>query len=403
MLQALRSSQGAGRPLVVWAALGLGVLALHLALLARWMGGGVLALGQAGPVPVRPLVRPSVQLLARQDFKPLPAAAGDANAALPAPPAATSRLPPAVRRTVLGPSGPMPGLATAPLPQAILDRPGPLAHPDAAAIAAAPAAPAAPEGEAEAAPGDDAAGPVAALSPLRGDPPPLYPAQPPAAATLRYALHYFGRSGQALLHWRPAGAAYSLQLQGLPAAPADSPGAPPMLPGRAGPRAAGRPLIEQASQGQLDAHGLAPDRFTDSRGGRGRRAANFRRDLGQIEFSGPATRLPAWPGAQDRLSWWVQLPAIVAAAASVPAEVRLFVVDARGGGELLRFEFLGWVAAPDAPGPATLQHWQHQPAQPEGQRMELWLDPAQGHWPVLLRLSSLRSGQRFELRLLGID
>ena len=196
-----------------------------------------------------------------------------------------------------------------------------------------------------------------------------------------------------------AGAAYSLQLQGLPVPLADGPVAP-RLPGRPDGH---RPLIEQASQGQLDPNGLAPDRFTDRRGGRGQRAANFRRELGRIEFSGPSTVQPAWPGAQDRLSWWVQLPAIVAAAASVPAQVRLFVVDARGRGELWRFDYLGLAAGPAGSGRVAVQHWQHEPAQAESQRVELWLDPAQGHWPVQLRLTSLRTGERFELQLLAIE
>ena len=83
------------------------------------------------------------------------------------------------------------------------------------------------------------------------------------------------------------------------------------------------------------------------------------------------------------------------------------------GGELWRFDHLGLeqmgldhlgqVAGPIGTGLAAVQHWRHEPAQAEGQRVELWLDPAQGHWPVRLRLTSLRTGERFELQLLAIE
>ena len=239
-----------------------------------------------------------------------------------------------------------------------------------------------------------------------GLPPPLYPVRLPAPAQLRYALHYFGRAGEALLDWRPSDTGYSLHLHGLPAAP----------PARGG-AGAGKPLIEQTSQGRLDSHGLAPERFTDRRRGRAQRAANFNRSQGRIEFSVPAPALPDWPGAQDRLSWWVQLPAIVAAAdaaavvaadaavgtaaarpAAALSEVTLFVVDARGRGEHWRFQPVG-----RSPVRGAVQHWRHEPENPEGQRVELWLDPTQGHWPVQLRLTLLRSGDRLELRLLTIN
>ena len=402
MLQVLRTPAAAWRPL---AAVVLGVLALHAALILGWPGRVAPPLGLAAPG----LLRPVLQLLPRDDARLAPSPAGDARPRQPDAPAVPDVLISAgavvlARRQDGTPSLHVPRSPTAPADARVL--PGaapppldgvPLASPEAGAGTAAAV-------DEAADPAD--AGSIAAVA--SGEPPPLYAARPPAAATLRYALHYYGRSGEAVLSWRPSGATYVLQLQGLPQTLAAGPAAPqpPGLLGPAGPagrRSPWRPLIEQASQGQLDANGLAPDRFTDRRRGRGQRAANFRRELGRIEFSGPSTVQPAWPGAQDRLSWWVQLPAIVAAAAAVPAEIRLFVVDARGRGDLWRFDHLGLAAGPASMGQAALQHWRHEPAQPEGQRMELWLDPAQGHWPVQLRLTSLRTGERFELQLLAID
>ena len=401
MLQALRTPASAWRPL---AAVVLGVLALHAALILGWSARVAPALGLAAPG----LPRPVLQVLPRQDARRLPSPASDAKPGLPDALAEPDAKIPANAVVAAQRQDRMPGLHAPRSPIVAVDArrlPKPAPPPDQTAVAGPQA------GADSAAAADEAAdradaGSTDALP--SGEPPPLYDARPPPAATLRYALHYYGRSGEAVLSWRPAGASYDLQLQGLPQTLAAGPVAPqPQPPGPANRRPSWRPLIEQSSQGQLDANGLAPDRFTDRRRGRGQRAANFRRELGRIEFSGPSTVLPAWPGAQDRLSWWVQLPAIVAAAASVPAEVRLFVVGVHGQGDLWRFDYLGLADGP-AHGPAGagqagVQHWRHEPAQAEGQRVELWLDPAQNHWPVQLRLTSLRTGARLELQLLAID
>ena len=373
---------------------------MHAALILSWPGPVAPPPGRAAPVSLRL----PVQLLPRDGPSTAPLLVNDPGPGLPSPlPRPDSAMP----QGNAVPVEPQDSAPAAPKALRLATVPGAGDLPP--GLAALPPA-AVPEASAEPGPGDlaganemappaDTGPAVAAAS---GEPPPLYAARPPAAATLRYALHYYGRSGQAVLVWRPSGTSYVLQLQGLRDALGGAT-AEPALPGRADRRQPWRPMIEQASLGQLDANGLAPDRFTDRRGGRGQRAANFRHALGRIEFSGPSVVQPAWPGAQDRLSWWVQLPAIVAAAPSVPARVRLFVVDARGRGELWRFDNLGLVAGPAGPGRAAVQHWQHEPAQPEGQRVELWLDPAQGHWPVQLRLTTLRTGERFELQLLAIE
>jgi len=44
--------------------------------------------------------------------------------------------------------------------------------------------------------------------------------------------------------------------------------------------------------------------------------------------------------------------------------------------------------------------WRREPSRPEGLRVEVWLDPARGHWPVQLRFTAQRSGDVFALRLL---
>ncbi len=222
--------------------------------------------------------------------------------------------------------------------------------------------------------------------PDSAEPPPVYPTRLPAPVQLRYSMQLNGQSGEAVLDWRHDGQRYVLALEA-----------------RSGRL---KPLVEQLSQGGFDAAGLAPERFTDQRRGRGQRAANFRRDIGRIGFSGPQIDYPAWPGAQDRLSWWAQLAAIQAEAAFaqvVPlSAVTLFVVDARGAGDWWRFVSQGDAVLDTALGRVLTQHWRRDPDaadRHDSQRTEVWLDPTRGHWPVLLRTTTLRSGDVFELRL----
>ena len=398
MLQQRRS------PLQAWpalAGLALLVMAAHLLALSGWAG---LAIPPAGlTAQLRP--RTILLLLPRSEARVDPAAPASPDqaqrpaAATPQPASARLARASAATQPNPGPDRVSPVVA-APVATAAHGNSlrGDTSNNAAAAATAAALADAPPGGPEPADPSD-----TPAITPsASGEPPPLYPAQWPAAAVLRYAMHYYGRRGDAVLQWLPGASSYQLQLSGVGQAPdgpsaasADSPAA-----------ARERRLIEQASQGQLDAYGLAPERFTDRRRGRSQRAANFRHALGRIEFSGPPHTHPAWLGAQDSLSWWVQLPAIAAAAAATHTalpEIRLFVVDARGGGETWRFENLGRVVLDGHLGPGPLELWRREPLQPEGQRIELWLDPARQHWPVQLRLSSLRSGGRFELRLLAID
>lgn len=246
---------------------------------------------------------------------------------------------------------------------------------------------AAPEGtaaadDAEPTPADTSThAPEAAAVPEGDPPPPVYPTQLPAPAQLRYALRYNGRAGEALLGWRHDGQRYTLALEGR-ASPGD------------------RPLVAQTSQGGLDATGLAPERHLDRRRGGSQQAANFRRDIGRIAFSGPAVDYPAWPGAQDRLSWLVQLAAILGAGHAAP-EVQLFVVDARGAGSLWRLQRQPDQRLSTPMGEVPAQLWQRDPPRPEGLLVQAWLDPQRGHWPVQLRFTAPRSGDVFELRLLA--
>jgi hypothetical protein len=219
-----------------------------------------------------------------------------------------------------------------------------------------------------------------------GEPPPLYRTQLPPPAQQRYTLRLNGQAGEALLTWHHDGRHYRLTLDG-----------------RGG---GGAPLLSQSSSGGVDAHGLAPDRYVDSRRGGRTHAASFRRDIGRIGYSGPPQQHPAWPGAQDRLSWLAQLAAILAATDGPPPEaLRLFVTDARGHAGLWQLQRQPDTTGPTPWGDAALQHWRRQPPRPEGLLVDVWLardagTPA-GAWPVRLRMQVPRSGDVVDLQWLA--
>jgi hypothetical protein len=216
--------------------------------------------------------------------------------------------------------------------------------------------------------------------------PPTYATRLPPAGAFAYELRQGGLVGRSELHWQP-------EAEGRWTARLHS-------------EAFGRPLVQWDSRGGLDAAGLAPERFVEGRRGRDLRAANFQRAAGRITFSGPPVVHPLVPGAQDRLSWLVQLAGIVEAApeafAAPGAGIEVFVVGARGEGEVWRFTVQG--RAPlDLPAgrvEAAL-HLVREAERPWDTRAEVWLDPARSHWPVRVRWSVAATDDTWEIQLAG--
>ena len=206
---------------------------------------------------------------------------------------------------------------------------------------------------------------------------PVYATRLPPAGRWRYRLQRGLAVGEADLRWELlADARYELQLEG---------------------RVAGVTLLDWVSQGRIDAAGMAPERFAVRRRGRDRQAANFQRDAGKITFSGPTHELPLLPGAQDRLSWMLQLPAIVAAAPerfAGGATIVLFVAGARGDGDAWTFVVQGLDTLGDRPALRLLR----EPRKLYDTRAEVWLDPAEHYLP--LRALQTPSGGGAPLELL---
>jgi hypothetical protein len=199
----------------------------------------------------------------------------------------------------------------------------------------------------------------------------------PAPALLNYVLQRGTAAGDASLHWQVDGDRYVLQLQAT-------------LPqGRA---------VEQRSQGGFDEAGLAPLRLADRRRGRDVRAANFQREQRKISFSGPRVEWPLPSGAQDRLSWLVQLVAIAAApdAMREGAQWSMWVAGTRGALSVWRFEVRGRQQWATPNGEVSAWWLVREPAHPYDLRVEVWLDPARGPWPMRLRQTQVPGGEPLE-------
>ncbi len=214
---------------------------------------------------------------------------------------------------------------------------------------------------------------------------PVYPTRLPPAVTLQYAVQRDGplRAGlQAELRWRPADdGSYELTL--------------------------GLAATGWASVGRIDAHGLAPERQVETRRGRELRAANFQRDSGRITFSGPQLEFPLLPGAQDRLSWLLQLCAVLEAnpaLADAGSQVTLFVAGPRGDAGLWTFSSQGTETAELPAGAvAGTVHLQRAAERPYDTRVDVWLDPARHHLPVRLRVQNRAEGEPTDFLLQALS
>jgi Protein of unknown function (DUF3108) len=207
---------------------------------------------------------------------------------------------------------------------------------------------------------------------------PVYATRLPPPGTWRYQLTRGIASGEALMRWLPSEQQrYEMKLEGF---------------------VAGISVLDWVSTGAIDNAGIAPDRFVIRRRGRDNQAANFQRDAGKITFSGPTHEVPLVAGVQDRLTWMLQLPAIIEAAPQrfgAGSSVVLMVVGARGGADVWTFKVIGAEPVGDVPALKLVR----EARKPRDVQAEVWLDPARGHIPLRAVLSQTDGGAAFELNL----
>ncbi len=198
-------------------------------------------------------------------------------------------------------------------------------------------------------------------------------------ASWRYRLRQGGQDGEAQLDWQPQDdGRYSLRLTR---------------------RVGERTLPAWESLGHAGGTGLAPERFALQRGGQDRQAINFDAEGRRVRFSASPALLDLPDGVQDRLSWWLQLAALVQAtpAPAPDGRWRLWVAGLRG--ELREWTFEVVAAAPED---AELLHLRRRPLGERDPGVELWLDPKRGYWPVRLRQGDPET-RGFEIRLSDVN
>lgn len=212
----------------------------------------------------------------------------------------------------------------------------------------------------------------AASAPVMQPNPPVLAALPPPA-TLQFELRRGAQAGSAELNWQHDGARYAASLSA---------------------RFDGGASWQWSSEGAFDAAGVAPERFVARGPRRGARAVNFQRDAALISYSGPTAMHPLRAGAQDRLSWMLQLAALAEAAPpAAGAELLMQVAGPGGDADVWRFEVLGPVQLQLGDAQVAALHLRREPRQRYDTRIEVWLDPAQHHLPVRALLSNLDDGR----------
>ena len=157
-----------------------------------------------------------------------------------------------------------------------------------------------------------------------------------------------------------------------------------------------------ASQGQITGDGLAPTRFLDK--SRSERAAHFQPDKGKITFSANTPDVPWQPGAQDRVSVFVQLASLLAGdpakypvgssvslytAGPTSADSWTFVVEAEEQIQLPAGEFSAVKLA-------------RKPQRDYDQTVEVWLAPALAWLPVRIRITQ-QNGDFVDQQLRSTD
>lgn len=158
-------------------------------------------------------------------------------------------------------------------------------------------------------------------------------------------------------------------------------------------------VLEESSEGGIDAQGLAPVRYAEKRFRRSATATSFDRRAGTISFQESDRHYPIRGGEQDRTSVIWQLIGI---ARAEPAAFRkgaifeFFVVGQRDGDPwTFRVGDQEMLRGPNG----DVKAWhvsRNPPPDSKEQQVDIWLAPALQWYPVKLRFSERGDGEYFE-------
>ena len=142
-----------------------------------------------------------------------------------------------------------------------------------------------------------------------------------------------------------------------------------------------------SSSGQLTADGLAPGRFADKT--RSEQAAHFDRTRGRISFSANTPEVTLLPGAQDRISVFIQLAAMLAGEpGSYPPGTAITVQTvSRRAADVWVFTVEGDERLSLPGGELATVRLVCNPRKDFDQKIEVWLAPALGYLPARIRIA----------------
>lgn len=203
------------------------------------------------------------------------------------------------------------------------------------------------------------------------------PATLPASVNLDYALHGqskgIGYNADARLRWQHDDHRYQAELE--------------ISAFLVGSRV-------QTSRGRVGPEGLMPERFGDKRRST-EKAAHFDEAGGRIRFSSNAPDVALQPGAQDRLSVFLQLAGLLRARPQAYPEgdsVRLQVAGT-GGAEEWRFH-IGSLQELQLPaGQISARKLTREPRHEHDNRVDIWLAPTLQYLPVRIRVTEADGSQ----------
>lgn len=325
-----------------------GVVLVHGLLLLRWAGPGLPASSAVPPMASVPATTPVRTIVPLRPVAAAPAEQAPEAAPVPAAtPAAEA--PPEPRLAALAPAPARPAAPPEVLRPAVVDTPAPAADPGTPSASTAPPPPS------------------PAPATVQAEAVPVYAAMLPPPFEAEFRLRRGALAGRATWSYAAGADSYQLNLQ---------------------TRVLGREVGHLRSEGRPSPTGLEPLRFVEGRRGRDQRAVNFQREPGggRISFSGPAVELPLPAGVQDRLSWLLQLAAIVDADPALRergAEVSMWVVGPRGDADVWTFVAMGLEPVSGADGtdrPALALR--RDPRRAWDTEVRIWLDPAARHLPL---------------------
>jgi hypothetical protein len=176
-------------------------------------------------------------------------------------------------------------------------------------------------------------------------------------------------SGDALLSWRVAPSGYHVKIE-------------------AGIRVvfAHVNLLTLTSEGTVGDEGFVPTLMTEKRRGRAMTATHFNRQDGTLTFSASAAKYPLVPGAQDKASVPLQLTAIARGdPKQLSGNIDILVGEDRDA-SVFTFTVAGQEQIDTPLGRIATWHLVRPPKPGSyNSRLELWLAPGYGWYPVQIR------------------